>query len=81
MDPLPTPTAAPLSARAAAPERRNSSSPSVLSAGNRVRVVRGPLVGLSGTLVEQDPSCRWLLQADPREGVFLRIDAESLEPI
>jgi hypothetical protein len=54
-------------------------NPLPLTPGCRVRVVSGPLLGLTGTLTEQDVSARWLLQADYAAGVFVRADASTLE--
>jgi len=71
-------------AKSAAKGARLQSSPSLknphpLAPGGRVRVTRGPLLGLTGLLVEQDVSSRWLLQADDAEGVFVRADADAVE--
>ncbi len=56
-------------------------SQKALTAGVRVRVVRGPLSGLTGMLVKQDVSTRWLLQADYSDGVFVRATADAMEPL
>ncbi|HUE73451.1 MAG TPA: hypothetical protein VMP01_21410 [Pirellulaceae bacterium] len=54
-------------------------NPLTLNSGGRVRIVRGPLLGLTGVLIEQDVSSRWLVQADYAEGVFVRADADAVE--
>ena len=53
--------------------------PCALSSGGRVRIVRGPLSGLTGILIEQDISSAWLVQADYAEGVFVRAGADAVE--
>ncbi len=54
-------------------------NPIPLNPGGRVRVIRGPLMGLTGVLVEQDVTSRWLLQADHADGVFVRTEHDTIE--
>lgn len=74
-----SPTAAPATARAPAYQGLDMKNPIPLNPGGRVRVIRGPLMGLTGVLVEQDVTSRWLLQADHADGVFVRTEHDTIE--
>lgn len=79
MDSLATPTTAPSTTRTEPRQGFDVKNPVTLNSGGRVRIVRGPLLGLTGVLVEQDVSSRWLVQADYAEGVFVRAEADAVE--
>ena len=79
MESLATPAAASSTTRRDSHQGFDLKNPLTLNPGGRVRIIRGPLVGLTGVLVEQDVSSRWLVQADYAEGVFVRADATAVE--
>ena len=56
-------------------------SPPTLRIGHQVRIVRGPLNGLTGTLFSiQGDECLTELSTTP-EGVYVRVDSHLLVPL